>query len=66
MPWTALVPAPTPELRAGLFHFFVFGSVGVASAYSAIWLSGKGITRMLPLTVLEGASSAVHSQTGVP
>lgn len=33
----------SPELRASLFHFTVFGSTGVASAYFAIWLSGKGI-----------------------
>ena len=34
----------SPELRASLFHFTVFGSTGAASAYFAIWLSGKGIT----------------------
>jgi PPP family 3-phenylpropionic acid transporter len=34
----------SPELRASLFHFTVFGSTGAVSAYFAIWLSGKGIT----------------------
>ncbi|MEQ1771259.1 MAG: MFS transporter, partial [Devosia sp.] len=34
----------SPELRASLFHFTVFGTTGVASAYLAIWLSGKGIS----------------------
>jgi PPP family 3-phenylpropionic acid transporter len=33
----------SPELRASLFHFTVFGSTGVSSAYFAIWLTGKGI-----------------------
>jgi PPP family 3-phenylpropionic acid transporter len=33
----------SPELRASIFHFTVFGSTGAASAYFAIWLSGKGI-----------------------
>jgi MFS transporter, PPP family, 3-phenylpropionic acid transporter len=34
----------SPELRASLFHFWVFGSTGVASVYFAIWLSNRGIT----------------------
>jgi PPP family 3-phenylpropionic acid transporter len=34
----------SPEWRASLFHFFVFGSTGVASAYFAIWLSQRGIS----------------------
>ena len=34
----------SPELRASIFHFTVFGSTGAASAYFAIWLSGKGIS----------------------
>ncbi len=34
----------SPELRASIFHFTVFGSTGAVSAYFAIWLSGKGIT----------------------
>ena len=35
----------SPELRASLFHFWVFGSTGVASVYFAIWLTNRGITR---------------------
>lgn len=34
----------SPELRASLFHFTVFASTGAASAYLAIWLSGKGLS----------------------
>jgi len=34
----------SPELRASLFHFWVFGSAGVASVYFAIWLTNRGIT----------------------
>ena len=34
----------TPEFRAGLFHFTVFASTGVASAYFGIWLINRGIT----------------------
>ena len=34
----------SPELRAGVFHFTVFGSTGVASVYFAIWLSNRGIS----------------------
>ncbi len=33
----------SPELRAALFHFTVFGSTGAASAYLTIWMSGKGL-----------------------
>ena len=33
----------SPEQRASLFHFTVFASVGVVSAYFPIWLAGKGI-----------------------
>jgi PPP family 3-phenylpropionic acid transporter len=33
-----------PELRASLFHFFVFGSNGIATVYFAIWLTQRGIT----------------------
>ena len=33
----------SPELRAGIFHFTVFGSTGVASVYFGIWLSNRGI-----------------------
>ncbi|MDP1730119.1 MAG: MFS transporter [Devosia sp.] len=34
----------SPELRAGIFHFTVFGSTGVASVYFGIWLSNRGIS----------------------
>lgn len=44
MPPTDRAEGFSPELRASIFHFTVFGSTGVASAYFAIWLSGKGIT----------------------
>jgi PPP family 3-phenylpropionic acid transporter len=44
MPSSDRAEAFSPELRASIFHFTVFGSTGAASAYFAIWLSGKGIT----------------------
>jgi PPP family 3-phenylpropionic acid transporter len=34
----------SPELRAGIFHFTVFGSTGVASVYFGIWLANRGIS----------------------
>lgn len=34
----------SPEVRAGIFHFTVFGSTGVASVYFGIWLSNRGIS----------------------
>ena len=34
----------SPELRASIFHFTVFGSGAVASVYLAIWLSHNGIS----------------------
>jgi PPP family 3-phenylpropionic acid transporter len=34
----------SPEVRASLFHFWVFASTGVSSVYFAIWLSNRGIT----------------------
>ncbi len=34
----------TPELRAAIFHFSVFLSMGVSSVYLAIWLTEKGIS----------------------
>ncbi len=37
-------PRFSPELRAALYHFTVFGSTGVASVYFAIWLSNHGIS----------------------
>jgi PPP family 3-phenylpropionic acid transporter len=56
----------SPELRASLFHFTVFGSTGAVSAYFAIWLSGKGITpdqigiiNALPVLVLLFASMLI-------
>lgn len=39
----ALARRATPELRAAVFHFTVFGSGAVASVYLGIWLSQKGI-----------------------
>ena len=43
---TAMDKAPglSPEIRAGLFHFTVFGTTGVASAYFGIWLINRGFT----------------------
>lgn len=41
---TAVARTPlSPELRASLFHFTVFGATGVASAYFGIWLARRGI-----------------------
>jgi PPP family 3-phenylpropionic acid transporter len=37
-------PRFSPELRAAIYHFTVFGSTGVASVYFAIWLSNHGIS----------------------
>ena len=34
----------SPELRAGIYHFTVFASTGVASAYFGIWLVNRGIS----------------------
>ena len=34
----------TPELRTGFYYSTTFASGGVAGAYFAIWLSGKGIS----------------------
>jgi MFS transporter, PPP family, 3-phenylpropionic acid transporter len=39
----ALARWASPELRASIFHFTVFGSGAVASVYLGIWLSQKGI-----------------------
>ncbi|MEO5806928.1 MFS transporter [Devosia sp.] len=41
---SALVQRFSPELRAAVFHFTVFGSAGASSVYFAIWLTGKGIS----------------------
>lgn len=40
----AAARGPSPEVRAALFHFTVFGSTGVASAYLAIWLADRQIS----------------------
>lgn len=34
----------SPELRAAIFHFMVFGSTGISSVYFGIWLSNRGIS----------------------
>lgn len=34
----------SPELRAAIYHFAVFGSTGVASVYFGIWLTNRGIS----------------------
>lgn len=34
----------SPELRAALYHFTVFGATGVASVYLGIWLANRGIS----------------------
>jgi PPP family 3-phenylpropionic acid transporter len=44
MPPLSKAPGVSPEVRAGLFHFAVFGSTGIASAYFGIWLANKGIS----------------------
>lgn len=44
MPPSDRAPGLSPEFRASLFHFTVFASVGVASAYFGIWLINRGIT----------------------
>lgn len=33
----------SPEFRAALYHFTVFGTAGVASVYFGIWLANRGI-----------------------
>jgi PPP family 3-phenylpropionic acid transporter len=43
-----MIPSDTPanyvpELRAALYHFVVFGSLGVSTAYLGIWLSNRGL-----------------------
>lgn len=34
----------SPELRASIFHFTVFGGTGASSVYLGIWLTQKGLT----------------------
>ena len=41
---TRIAPRISPELRAAIFHFTVFGSTGVASVYLGIWLTNHGIS----------------------
>lgn len=36
-------PRLSPELRAAIYHFTVYGTSGVASVYFAIWLINRGI-----------------------
>ena len=36
-------PRFSPELRAAIYHFTVFGTAGVASVYFGIWLTNRGI-----------------------
>ncbi|MDB5539930.1 MAG: putative 3-phenylpropionic acid transporter, partial [Devosia sp.] len=38
-----VAPRVSPELRAAIYHFAVFGSTGVASVYFGIWLLNRGI-----------------------
>lgn len=40
---TTAAPRVSPELRAAVYHFAVFGSTGVASVYFGIWLINRGI-----------------------
>lgn len=44
MPSSSAAPRVSPELRAALFHFTVFGTNGVASVYFGIWLANRGIS----------------------
>jgi PPP family 3-phenylpropionic acid transporter len=41
---TTAAPRISPELRAAVYHFAVFGSTGVASVYFGIWLINRGIS----------------------
>lgn len=36
-------PRLSPELRAAIYHFAVFGSTGVSSVYFGLWLTNRGI-----------------------
>ena len=33
----------SPELRAAVYHFAVFGTTGVSSVYFGVWLANRGI-----------------------
>ena len=41
--FAARLAALSPEVRASLFHFTVYGSGAVLSAYFAVWMSDRGI-----------------------
>lgn len=43
LPPSLAAPRVSPELRAAIYHFAVFGSTGVASVYFGIWLANRGI-----------------------
>ncbi len=34
----------SPELRAAVYHFAVFGTTGVSSVYFGVWLANRGIS----------------------
>jgi len=40
---STVAPRVSPELRAAIYHFAVFGSTGVSSVYFGIWLANRGI-----------------------
>lgn len=40
---SSLLARVSPEARAAIYHFTVFGSAGVASVYFGIWLANRGI-----------------------
>jgi PPP family 3-phenylpropionic acid transporter len=43
MPPSTRAPSLSPELRAAVFHFFVYASGSVASVYFGIWLFDHGL-----------------------
>lgn len=43
MTTSSLLARVSPETRAAIYHFTVFGSAGVASVYFGIWLANRGI-----------------------
>lgn len=40
---SSLLARVSPEARAAIYHFTVFGPMGVASVYFGIWLANRGI-----------------------
>lgn len=40
---SSLLSRVSPETRAAIYHFSVFGTAGVASVYFGIWLTNRGI-----------------------